>query len=125
MIRTVPIAKVPTWTALIAALSFASVTHAESLRCGNKLALPGDTRLEVRAKCGEPSDVIQSTLVRRSGRSGHHGVSYFEEEAVAIPVEMWTYNLGSHRFIYRLCFVNGILDGVETLGYGFDDEATQ
>jgi hypothetical protein len=125
MNRAISASKISSWIVLLAATSFASVTHAESFRCGSKLALPGDTRLEVRAKCGEPSDVIQSTLVRRSGRSGHHGVSYFEEEAVAIPVEMWTYNLGSHRLIYRLCFVNGILDGVETLGYGFDDEATQ
>ncbi|SFD61524.1 Protein of unknown function [Thiohalospira halophila DSM 15071] len=30
------------------------LAHAESLRCGNDLVRPGDTRGEVRAACGPP-----------------------------------------------------------------------
>jgi hypothetical protein len=134
------IAKLLPSCALLLALGAASVTHAESFRCGTKLALPGDTRMEVRAKCGEPSDVATSTLIRRSGISGRsglngitgqthlpgqHGLIYSEEEIVVIPVEVWTYNLGPHRLMHRLRFVNGILETVETMSYGFNDDTAK
>jgi hypothetical protein len=106
--------------ALLAALSMPAAS-ASSLRCDNKLALPGDTRFEVRTKCGNPSDVVHSTLVRRSSIVVVQHAIHANEELISIPVEIWTYNFGPHRFMQRLRFVNGILESVETLGYGVDE----
>jgi Protein of unknown function (DUF2845) len=117
--------------------SFADCAHAESLRCGNQLVQSGDTRMEVRKKCGEPGDVVHSTLMRRAFMGDHsidhsidhsvdHGrVTYREEDTIVVPVEVWTYNFGAHRFMSRLRFVGGIVEAVETLGYGYDAEGAQ
>jgi hypothetical protein len=124
--RIASISRAFTCLALLAACTFAGHAHAESLRCGNKLVLVGQTRLEVRIKCGEPSDVVQSTLVRSAtfdSRLGYRGVIHSTEETIVIPVETWIYNLGPHRLMCRLRFVSGVLEAVETLGYGFDDDA--
>jgi hypothetical protein len=106
--------------AFLAALSFTSASHADSIRCGNQLALQGNTRLEVRAKCGEPDDIVHSTLARQVTVVSHRRIAYAEEETIIVAVEDWTYNFGPHRFMYRLRFINGILDGLEPMGYGFE-----
>ena len=109
---------------LLISLSFAGPAQAENLRCGNKLVSPGQTRLEVRAKCGEPGDIVQSTLVRSAeyaGRDGLRRAFYSVEESVVVSVEDWTYNLGPHRLMCRLRFVNGVLETVQTMGYGFNN----
>jgi predicted acyltransferase (DUF342 family) len=109
---------------LLIACSFTGAVHAESLRCDNNLVTTGQTRREVRAKCGEPSDIIHSTLVRSSEigrRVGYRGAFESVEETLIIPVEVWNYNLGPHRLMCRLRFVNGVLEQVETLEYGFND----
>ena len=102
--------------------AFAGSAQADSLRCDNRLALQGDSRMEVRAKCGEPGDIVHSTLaIRTTTATGRYRqVFYSEEEAIIVPVEIWTYNFGPHRFMYRLHFVNGVLDGLEPMGYGFN-----
>jgi hypothetical protein len=96
------------------------ISHADSLRCGNQLTLLGNSRLEVRAKCGEPDDIIHSTLERRTTVANYNHTAYAEEQAIIVPVEVWTYNFGPHRFMYRLRFINGVLDGLEPMGYGFE-----
>jgi hypothetical protein len=101
-------------------LCFTGTGHADSLRCGNQLALLGNTRLEVRAKCGEPDDVVHSTLERRTTIAYYKHIAYAEEQAIIVPVEVWTYNFGPHRLMYRLRFINGVLEGMEPMGYGFE-----
>jgi hypothetical protein len=102
------------------ALGLTGISHADSLRCGNQLALQGNTRLEVRAKCGAPDDIIHSTLARQVTLVSQRRIAYAEEETIIVPVEDWTYNFGPHRFMYRLRFINGILEGLEPMGYGFE-----
>jgi len=95
--------------------------RAEAMRCGGRLASRGDSALEVRAICGEPDQVVRtSRFVSLRGRSGTHDASWVEAgEMVQIQVEVWTYNLGPHRFMRELVFQNGVLFRERSLGYGF------
>jgi hypothetical protein len=92
-----------------------------AFRCGNKLVTEGETRSQVAAKCGEPTDVIQlSSVYRRpmiwaNGRPHYIGQDYME-----IPVEAWVYNLGPNKLMRRVRFENGIVAEIETLGYGYN-----
>jgi len=108
---------------MLVASCFAGVTQAENLRCGNQLVTQGQTRLEVRAKCGDPGDIAHSTLVRSSGldrRNNLRRAVRSVEETVIVEAEDWIYNFGPHRLMCRLRFVNGILESVQTMGYGFN-----
>ena len=96
------------------------VSSADGLRCGNRLVLKGQSRVEVRAKCGEPSDVVHSTMARRAAYADRRFAHYAAEEVAVVPIETWTYNFGAHRFMYRLEFSNGILTAIRSLDYGFE-----
>jgi hypothetical protein len=103
----------------------------DTLRCGNKLVATGDSRDVVHHKCGAPSDIVHSVLARRYseyrvGRFGRVGRvervgrdGYLAEQIVETPLELWTYNFGPHRLMTRMRFVDGVLIGIETLGYGY------
>jgi Protein of unknown function (DUF2845) len=116
-----PIIRMSIGLTLLMATSVIVCAHAESLRCGNRLVLLGDSRMEVRKKCGEPGDVVHSTLIRRASNGNRNRAADREEEAIVVPVEVWTYNFGAHRFMTRLRFVGGIVEGVQTMGYGYDE----
>lgn len=66
--------------------------------CERTIVSPGETKWEVRVKCGEPT----SASADRSWREK----------------EMWVYNLGSTRLIRIFRFQEGRLTRVETGGYG-------
>ena len=36
-------------------------------------------------------------------------------------METWTYNFGPNKLMRRVRFVDGIVEEVETLGYGYND----
>jgi hypothetical protein len=106
------------WWVLMA-LGASAGAQAETFRCGTKLIYEGDTRAEVVAKCGEPTDIDQSSVWRRPliwlhGRPYHVGT-----DLVEIPVETWIYNLGPNKLMRRLRFEDGIIVDIETLGYGY------
>jgi hypothetical protein len=122
MLRNPSTARISVCVALLVAAFFCGSAHADSLRCDNKLALKGDSRMEVRAKCGEPGDVVHSTLALRTTAARYNRMFIAEEAAIIVPVEIWTYNFGPNRFMYRLRFVNGVLEGLESMGYGFNAE---
>ena len=105
--------------ALGCAALFATAAHADGLRCGSRLVLAGDTRSSVRSKCGEPADVIHKTIFRRPSYvlRGH---LYFGDE-VALDAEAWTYNFGPNKFMRRVRFVDGIVEDVDTLDYGYHE----
>lgn len=94
-----------------------SVSQAYALRCGTRLVSNGDTKTEVRLKCGEPTfieereegfvDTYYDTRVRR--HLTRHIVEITEE---------WTYNRGSHQLIHILRFRHGKLFEIKTAGYG-------
>lgn len=105
---------------LIAGLAAAAPAHA--FRCGTKLVHEGDTRSQVIAKCGEPTETLaQQPVFRRPviwirGRPVHLGHDF-----VAVAVETWIYNLGPHKLMRRLRFEDGLVVEIETLGYGYRD----
>ena len=96
--------------------------HADGMRCGARLIRDGDPRAEVRAFCGEPVDVQTRTILRRpvynfQGRRVYSG----GDDLIEIPVETWTYNFGPNKLMRRVRFIDGIVEEVETLGYGYND----
>jgi hypothetical protein len=105
----------------VVAVAMATPAHADGLRCGGRLLRDGDTRAEVRAFCGEPADVQTRTILRRPHYTVSGRIVYFGDGLVEIPVETWTYNFGPNKLMRRVRFVDGILESVETLGYGYND----
>ena len=100
---------------------YAAVGQADALRCGNNLVVDGDTVEKVRATCGEPQRIERRDILQRPSYVRNGRVIYFGEEMVIVPVELWTYNFGPNRFMRRLRFVNGRLEEIETLGYGYNE----
>lgn len=95
--------------------------HADGMRCGGRLIRDGDARAEVRAFCGEPVDVQTRSILRRPVYNLQGRLVYSGDGLIEIPVETWTYNFGPNKLMRRVRFVDGIVDEVETLGYGYND----
>jgi len=38
---------------------------------------------------------------------------------VEVPIEIWTYNFGPYKLMRQVRFVDGVVDEIETLGYGY------
>ena len=91
-------------TALVMALRIATGFAGDSVtsvRCGSRLVMVGDNKLDVLSKCGEPN--------MREKITGQYG-SQTEEE--------WTYNFGSGDFLYTLTFEGGHLKRIDRGGRG-------
>ena len=100
-------------------LTVAATASADNMRCGSKLLGNGDPRAKVRQFCGEPTDVQTRSILRRptfnfGGRTLSYGDGYVE-----VPVEIWTYNFGPYKLMRQVRFVDGVVDEIETLGYGY------
>jgi hypothetical protein len=100
-------------------LTVAVPASADGLRCGSKLVTTGDPRAKVRQFCGEPTDVQTRSILRRpvfgfGGRVYSYGDGYVE-----VPVEIWTYNFGPYKLMREIRFVDGRVEDIETLGYGY------
>lgn len=126
-------------------LSPLSVAIADSMRCGTKLVVTGDTKIEVLKKCGEPdfketikmlktskevnlsSAGTSTNLTSRHSNlssqkhSGQSGITLGTETIEAI--EQWSYNRGPTQFIKLLTFRGGRLESVEAAERGFIEEA--
>jgi hypothetical protein len=104
--------------ALLLAAAAGSV-QADALRCGTKLVTEGDTRGEVTAKCGDPTEVDHSSILVPpitwiNGRPVQVGGGLIE-----VPVEVWLFNLGPNKLMRRVRFEDGRVVAIETLGYGY------
>jgi hypothetical protein len=102
-------------------LAFAIPASADGMRCGSKLMTTGDVRAKVRQFCGEPADVQTRYILRRptfgvGGRIYSYGDGYVE-----VPVEIWTYNFGPYKLMRQIRFVDGRIEDIETLGYGYHE----
>lgn len=109
--------------ALAIALFAAGSAHADAMRCGSRLVSDGATRSEVRDFCGEPSDVVTRTILRRPYYNLHGRAIYFGDGLIEVPVEVWTYNFGPYKLMRRVRFVDGVVEEIETLGYGYHERA--
>lgn len=108
----------------VPAIAWSAPTMAEdSMRCGSRLVSQGDGKDKVRKLCGEPSDVSLMGVVRRVPRYeygyGYSRYEYFGPGWIDMPVEVWTYNFGSHKLLRKLRFVGGELEEIRTDGYGY------
>ena len=106
--------------AMVTVLLLAMGSTANAFRCGNRIVTEGDTRLDVLARCGRPSDVVTSSLQRHRSYYRNYRV-YSADGYEDLPVEYWTYNLGPNRLMQRLRFIDGTLVDIETLGYGYNE----
>jgi hypothetical protein len=102
-----------------AGLLLSGPAPADSMRCGSKLMSDGDPSDKVLAYCGEPASVERREILR--GYGYHRGVTVHSSYEVA--VEMWTYNFGPHKLMYRLRFEDGLLVDVDTLSHGYNPPA--
>ena len=104
------------------ALSVTARADADSMRCGSQLVSYGDSRSEVRARCGEPTDVETRTVLRRSGYEFKGRRYNYNNDTVAeVQVEVWTYNFGPYKLMRQVQFVNGRIEEITTMGYGYHE----
>jgi hypothetical protein len=98
---------------LLAALPAA----ADSMRCGSRLIAEEDSIEKVLFYCGEPVSKERYWIVRQPRYYiGSNEYVFPGEEDV--PVDLWTYDFGPNKLMRRLRFVAGVLESIETLGYG-------
>ena len=102
-------------TTTLAALLAAGAASADSMRCGSKLMTDGDPSDKVMALCGPPAAIERREILRPWGY--HRDVTVHSTYEVA--VELWTYNFGPNKLMYRLRFEDGLLVEVDTLGHGY------
>lgn len=98
---------------------FATAAHADAMRCGGRLITEGDTRSRVRQFCGEPAEILRRTILRRPYYDFNGRIIYYGDGLIEIPVEIWTYNFGPLKLMRRVRFVDGEVEEIETLGYGY------
>lgn len=96
--------------------------HADAMRCGSRLVSDGDTRTAVRELCGEPSDIYTRSILRRPYYNYHGRLIYYGDGLIEVPVEVWTYNFGPYKLMRRVRFVDGLVEEIETLGYGYHEK---
>ncbi|HWR73691.1 MAG TPA: DUF2845 domain-containing protein [Nitrospirota bacterium] len=83
--------------------------------CGGRIVSPGDTKLEVVTKCGEPAwkDTHEEQTMERLDET--------TKRKTTVIVDEWTYNFGPQSFLRILEFRNGKLADIRTGGYGYTD----
>jgi hypothetical protein len=104
----------------IAGLALA-LDQVESMRCGSKLVMVGDTKVDVVSKCGEPvarDKVVRSSSSKKSGKKSNTSGKKVQERSRVD--EQWVYDLGPHNFSYTLSF-----EGVELKSIGRGGRGTR
>ena len=103
----------------------AGTARADGMRCQNRLVQSGATKYDVQALCGAPDATEQRSEKRAVRRQVNmrcaDGISWctgYIEDTVEVPVEEWTYDFGTQRFLQYLTFENGKLLRVRSGGYG-------
>ena len=100
-------------------LAFALPASADGMRCGSKLMTTGDPRAKVLQFCGEPADVQTRSILRRPTFDFGGRIYSYGDGFVEVPVEIWTYNFGPDKLMRQIRFVDGRIEDIETLGYGY------
>jgi hypothetical protein len=109
--------------ALLLILTLAAGTvRADAFQCGTSLVTTGDTRDQVAAKCGNPTDVERSSVYVQS-TAWVNGVAVSAGNTlIEVPVELWLYNFGPTQLMRRVRFESGRVVAIEVLGYGHNAE---
>lgn len=101
--------------AALSILTAAATASADSMRCGTKLLTDGDTLDKVEALCGPPAAIERREILRPYGYN--RGITV--HSSYEVSVELWTYNFGPNKLMYRLRFEDGLLVDVDTLSHGY------
>jgi hypothetical protein len=117
-----PLMRAPALLATLLLCWGITTAHADAMRCGSRLVTFGDTRAAVRSLCGEPTDVQTRSILRRPTYDLRGRVIYFGDGYIEIPVEVWTYNFGPYKLMRQVRFVDGRVDEIETIGYGYREK---
>ncbi len=104
--------------AIVLGVVFAAPVQADGMSCGSALVHDGDEQARVRRVCGEPSQVEKRYIRRRPQVWLGGRLVYVGQDEVDVPVEIWTYNFGPNKLMRRLRIVDGLVEEIETLGYG-------
>ena len=104
----------------LAALLAANAASADSMRCGSKLLSDGDPSDKVMALCGPPAAVERREILRPWGYN--RGITV--HSTYEVSVELWTYNFGPNKLMYRLRFEDGLLVDIDTLSHGYHSDRT-
>jgi hypothetical protein len=97
----------------------AGVAQADSFQCGNAVVGSGDTRDQVSAKCGNPSNIERGTAFVPSVAWVNGVAVSAGNTLIEVPVELWLYNFGPTKLMHRVRFESGRVVAIETLGYGY------
>jgi hypothetical protein len=100
---------------LAAAFAVTGPAAADSMRCGSKLLTDGDPVDKVEALCGSPTSIERREILRPYGY--HRGITV--HSSYEVSVEIWTYNFGPHKLMYRLRFEDGLIVDIDTLTHGY------
>jgi hypothetical protein len=106
----------------IVSMMFALPASADAMRCGSKLVRDGDTSSKVLALCGDPTDIRRTYILRPPLYDYEGRISYYGTGLVEVPVEFWTYNFGPYKLMRRIRIVDGEVEEIDTLGYGYRDD---
>jgi hypothetical protein len=120
MRSSLPFGQFPIGITLLLLLMASSASASDGMRCGSKVITDGESRERVLALCGEPAGVTQSYIMRQPSFSRNNRVVYYGSQLAEVLVETWTYNFGPNKLMRRLRFVDGILEDIVTLGYGYN-----
>jgi hypothetical protein len=104
--------------AFVLAAAAPAAARADGFNCGNRIVTEGMYQYDVRAICGDPADVVRTTILRRPVVWRYGRPWYVGPEEVPVPVETWIYDFGPMRLMRKLRFEDGVLRNVDTLGYG-------
>ncbi len=96
-------------TTIALMIALATSAQANNFRCPNgSIVSTGDKISIVGIKCDTPT--YKSTRVQ--SEAGDKGAT------ILINFEEWTYNEGPNRLVHILTFRDGVLESVQTAGYG-------
>lgn len=102
--------------AVLVALA-ASSARADSLECEGRHVSPGDTKVDLLGKCGEPTardervEETQTATVDKASQTG-------EARKVTEVVETWVYDFGPQRFVQYVTLTGGKVRAVKSGDYG-------
>lgn len=94
---------------------------ADGMSCGSGLVHDGDDQAKALRLCGEPAKVEKRFILRRPQVWVGGRLVYVGHDEVEVPVEIWTYNFGPNKLMRRLKIVDGVIEEIETLGYGYHE----
>jgi hypothetical protein len=91
-----------------------------AMRCGSRIIDRGTSSAEVTAFCGAPAQVDRTTAYR-SGATTVGGNGRITGIGADVQIEFWTYNFGPNQLMERVRIEDGVVVGIQSLGYGFNE----